>query len=494
MLLLPVSVRLAEDFTPCDTNTTPIRRCTIIPEADPVDMHSDMRGIIEEQRVSRRKPRAASDSRATVRGYVPLNGPDGRSRTAETPWVTNGSAAPVLSEFQQVDEFQVERLEQLPLQGRPTEPFVPSSTAPSLTGAFSIAGQRPARRRSDRLWLRRFVRPRRNMTSVLLESQRGAFTGIPACYLAPVIALPLALVALATLLNTVVASRPIIAERLGVEMPVMTDAALLLGSETPRIVGDGVPLSIDPSEYEKIRRAEYVVQPGDTISEIADGFDLDTGTILSMNPVDDVRRLLPGTILSIPNRDGLFHMVQPGDSLSGIADSYGTSVSAVLDANDVESSVLHVGDNLFIPGAFMSDQDLLLAIGELFRWPVRRFTFTSGFGMRVHPISGTWQMHAAIDLANQTGTPILAAGSGRIVHVENQPNNYGKMIIIDHGNGYRSLYAHLDTFGVSWGDYVVAEEQIGTMGSTGRSTGPHLHFSVFRGSQPIDPLSQLGDR
>lgn len=413
---------------------------------------------------------------------------EGRPVTAESVWVTDGSAAPALSDLQRIEDSEIERFEQVPVRSRPTEAFLPSSTVSS-----SMAQQQPARRRSDRLWLRRFVRPHRNMTSVLLESQSGAFTGIPTCYLALVIALPLALVALALILNTVIGSREIIAERFGVDMPVMTDTALLLGPENYRTMGDGEPLSIDPSDYEKIRRTEYVVQSGDTISEIAEAFDLDPGTILSMHPVD-VRRLLPGTKLSIPNRDGLLHSVQPGESLSRIADAYGIDVTAILDANDVESPVLPVGDTLFIPGASMGDQDYLLAIGELFQWPVRRFTFTSPFGMRVHPISGTWHMHTGIDLANRSGTPILAAGSGRVVHVENQITNFGKMIIIDHGKGYRTLYAHLDTFGVSWGDYVSAGEQIGTMGNTGRSTGPHLHFSVFRGSQPIDPLSQLADR
>ncbi len=331
------------------------------------------------------------------------------------------------------------------------------------------------------------------MTSVLLDSQTGVFTGVPVCYLALVIALPVALVGLALILNTVIASRGIIAERLGVQMPVMTDTALLIGPEPYRTVMDGEPLSIDPSSYEQIMLTEYEVQDGDTISEIAERFNLNPGTILSMHPVD-VRRLLPGTMLSIANRDGLFHAVQPGESLSGIADTYGIDVNAILDANDVESPVLQVGDNLFIPDVLMDDQDYLLAIGELFDWPVRSFTFTSGYGMRIHPISGTWQMHTALDLAGRTGTPILAAGSGRVIHVENQTSNYGKMIIIDHPTGYRTLYAHLDTFSVSLGDYVSAGTQIGTMGSTGRSTGSHLHFSIFRGFLPIDPLSQLGDR
>ena len=457
-------------------------------------MHSDMRGIIEEQRISRRKPRANANRRATANRESPVSDTEGRSWTTESAWVTNGSAAPVLSDPQPVDDLQFERFEQVPVPGRPTEPFLPSSTALSSTALSSTAQQRPARRRSDRLWLRRFVRPHRNMTSVLLGSQTSVFARIPACYLTPVIALPFALVALALILNTVIASRPIIAERFGVEMPVMTDAALLFGSESYPTVDDGEPLSIDPSAYEKIRRTEYIVLEGDTISEIAYKFGLDPGTILSMNPINDVRRLLPGTTLSIPDRDGQFHSVQPGESLSGIADTYGIEVSAILDANDVESPVLQVGDSLFIPGASMGDQDYLLAIGELFQWPVRSFTFTSGYGMRVHPISGTWHMHTGIDLANRPDTPILAAGSGRVVHVEHQISNFGKMIIIDHGNGYRTLYAHLDTFGVSWGEYVSTGEQIGTMGSTGRSTGPHLHFSVFRGAQPVDPLSQLGDR
>jgi murein DD-endopeptidase MepM/ murein hydrolase activator NlpD len=269
---------------------------------------------------------------------------------------------------------------------------------------------------------------------------------------------------------------------------------ILADAGTATTSDSGEPLSIDATAYEKIRRAEYVVQPDDTISEIAVGFGLDPGTILSMNPIEDVRRLLPGTVLYIPDRDGVLHTVLPGESIAGIAAVYGVEMIALVDANDIESPVLQVGDVLFIPGASMDWQDYLQAIGELFSWPVRSGSFTSGFGMRVHPISGIWHMHTGIDVANRLGTPVVAAGPGRVVHIEEQTANYGKMIILDHGNGYRTLYAHLDTFAVVQNEYVVAGEQIGTMGNSGRSTGSHLHFSVFRGSQPIDPLSQLGSR
>jgi len=248
---------------------------------------------------------------------------------------------------------------------------------------------------------------------------------------------------------------------------------------------------MDTTAFERIRRTEYVVQPGDTISEIAVRFGLDTGTLLSMNPIEDVRRLLPGTRLSIPDRDGLLHAVQPGESLYSIASSYGVGVPAILDANDLDTTVLQVADSLFIPGAEMDEEEYLLAIGELLNWPVRNFRFTSGYGMRTDPFTGEWRMHTGIDLANAVGTPIGAARGGRVVHVEASAGTYGNLVIIDHGGGTRTLYAHLDSFAVSTGQYVAPGQLIGRMGNTGRSTGPHLHFSVTRNGRWEDPLKHL---
>ena len=350
--------------------------------------------------------------------------------------------------------------------------------------------QRPDKRRRKQRRRDPASRLRGSSPQTLRLQPDRLFQGVPSCYLAVALAAPLAVVVLAVVLNTVVASRAILAEGVGVTVPVADDTTLLL-RDSDRSRSNGEPLSIDPSEYEKIRRTTYIVQRGDTISEIAYQFDLNPGTILSMNPINDVRRLLPGTQLYIPDRDGLLHAVQPGDSLSSIAGAYGITVSALADANDIDSPTLQVGDALFVPGASMDEQDYLLAIGELFQWPVRNFIFTSGYGMRTHPITGLWHMHTGIDLANRVGTPILAAGSGRVVHVEDQIANYGKMIIIDHGNGFKTLYGHLNTFGVVLGEWVTAGERIGTMGNSGRSTGPHLHFSVINGLRMEDPTRHL---
>ena len=447
-------------------------------------MQNDMQGIIEEQRVSRRQSRISRRGRWPARRNGRVGGATDNPPWEPAPWPATGKVVPALQDLKPVDiDAARRRSDQSSLYLRVLTDDRETGKPPSST-----AVQRPARRR-----LPAAARPgvRQSLTGVLNRGRGGLFARFPVCHVAILAAMPVALMAIAVVLNTVVVSRAIVAQGVGVVIPSAVEAELLVRDLARGRGGNGEPLSINPSDYEKIRRTTYVVKPGDTISEIAYRFDLEPGTILSMNPIDDVRRLLPGTELSIPDRDGLFYAVQPGDSLFSIAAAHGISMSALVDVNDVISPTLQVGDALFVPGASMDEQDYLLAIGELFQWPVRNFIFTSGYGMRIHPITGVWHMHTGIDLANRTGTPILAAGSGRVVHVEDQIANYGMMIILDHGNGFKTLYGHLDSFGVSKGQWVSAGERIGTMGSSGRSTGPHLHFSVINGLRMEDPTRHL---
>jgi murein DD-endopeptidase MepM/ murein hydrolase activator NlpD len=122
-------------------------------------------------------------------------------------------------------------------------------------------------------------------------------------------------------------------------------------------------------------------------------------------------------------------------------------------------------------------------------WPTKG-KLTSGFGNRKNPFGRGIRFHQGIDIANSPGTNILAASKGIVVFSGNR-TGYGKVVIINHGYGYETLYAHNQNLLVNVGDEVERGQVIGKMGSTGRSTGPHLHFEVHKDGKPIDPLKML---
>ena len=122
--------------------------------------------------------------------------------------------------------------------------------------------------------------------------------------------------------------------------------------------------------------------------------------------------------------------------------------------------------------------------------PIEEGWFSSNFGWRIDPFTGQKSFHEGIDFPAESGTPVVAAASGKVVHAEVHPA-YGKMIEIDHGNGLVSLYAHNSAIFVKEGDLVVRGQRIGTVGSSGRSTGPHLHFEVRLNGVPQNPARFL---
>jgi murein DD-endopeptidase MepM/ murein hydrolase activator NlpD len=191
--------------------------------------------------------------------------------------------------------------------------------------------------------------------------------------------------------------------------------------------------------------------------------------------------------------DGIPYIVMEGDTLSQISQSKGVPLEAILDANDIQSDIINPGTTLFIPGARMDRQELRLALGEQFMHPVRGARLSSPFGWRNDPITGVRRHHAAVDLAAPQGTPVRAAMDGRISALGFNAV-YGNFIIISHPGSYQSLYAHLHAVSVRRGDQVRQGAQIGTVGSTGHSTGPHLHFAIFRNGRAVNPLDLLGSQ
>lgn len=124
--------------------------------------------------------------------------------------------------------------------------------------------------------------------------------------------------------------------------------------------------------------------------------------------------------------------------------------------------------------------------------PVNNGAFSSFFGRRRDPFTGRWEPHMGLDIRTQIGTPVYSAADGKVIHVRREPA-YGKTVVIDHGNGYKTLYAHLNRFYVTKGQTVKRGDPIGEVGNTGRSTGPHLHYEVIHDNQHIDPLDYMFD-
>lgn len=257
---------------------------------------------------------------------------------------------------------------------------------------------------------------------------------------------------------------------------------------------DGKEISLETLTFsEPVTFQNYTVQSGDTISGITYKFGLtNISTLIAVNDIGNVRQLRSGQKLRIPSVDGLLHNVAASESLEGLSARYQVAVEDILDVNDLESATLIAGQQLFIPGAKMDAQSLQRAMGELFIWPLSgNYRITSRFGYRLDPFTGVPSSHTGIDLAMAQGTPIKAAMSGKIA-VVGYTNVYGNYVIIDHENGYQTLYAHLQKPApVKKGQRVAQGTRIGALGNTGYSTGPHLHFTVYKNGRLIDPETVL---
>lgn len=258
----------------------------------------------------------------------------------------------------------------------------------------------------------------------------------------------------------------------------------LMPAEAPS-QDETIPLDLT----ESFSWSSYRVKKGDSVSKIAAGFSISMDAIIASNGISNARRLREGETLRIPNMDGIPYTVKKGDSLSKISASLGVPLEAVLDANDIQSDTITQGMVLFIPGARMRSEDLKMALGELFIYPIRG-RLTSPFGWRNDPISGVRRFHAAIDLAAPLGVPVKAAMDGR-VSAAGVNATYGKFIILSHSGGYQTMYAHLSLVSVKQGDSLEQGAKIGEVGNTGYSTGPHLHFAVYKNGKAVNPLDFL---
>lgn len=233
----------------------------------------------------------------------------------------------------------------------------------------------------------------------------------------------------------------------------------------------------------------YTVASGDTVSGLAERFGITSETIMLTNDLWDPDSLQVGDDLLILPVSGLMHTVTEGDSLSYVALVYGVSPEAIAGFNDMaDPTLLQVGQKLVVPGGKIQMARGGSARGGRSVGPTGSFQWPAAGGISQYFGENG---HSGIDIAAQHGSPVYAADGGVVVTALKVDYGYGWHLVIDHGNGYRTLYSHLSDFHVDYGEQVGKGERIGSIGSTGLSTGPHLHFEVMIHGAYLNPLKLL---
>ncbi len=250
----------------------------------------------------------------------------------------------------------------------------------------------------------------------------------------------------------------------------------------------------------------YTVREGDNVASIAQRFNLQTSSIIWANKEleEDPNILLVGQVLNILPVDGVLYEVQPSDTLSGIAERFKVKMEDIIKYplnNLADGSNLVPGQRIIIPGGVKPtplrvvgvNQPRRVTPGTRYVGPAPSFMASGAFiwPTRGYLSQGYHAQHLGIDIANGVGTPIAAADGGYVTFAGWSPVGYGYMVTLDHGNGFTTLYAHLSQWYVNPGQSVAPGQVIGAMGSTGRSTGPHLHFEIRYNGVPMNPLIYL---
>jgi len=248
---------------------------------------------------------------------------------------------------------------------------------------------------------------------------------------------------------------------------------------------------------------KHKVKQGETLEAIAKQYELKTATLMGLNPEVRNGAVTVGQTLSIPPLDGLTYRFQNEENYTTVAKKFKIRADVLFERNGCQRKPKVV----FVPGAIWKPDpvpfnpviasrgsDNPAVIMQTGGYPLPyAVPVTSNYGWRMNPVTTIWSFHSGIDLGAPFGTPVLAAKSGRVEYA-GWGDGYGNLVELDHGStGTR--YAHLEAIYVSQGQSVAQGQQIGLVGSTGRSTGPHLHFEFMVSSDDgwiaLDPAPYL---
>lgn len=256
------------------------------------------------------------------------------------------------------------------------------------------------------------------------------------------------------------------------------------------------------SNLPKGETTEYRVQQGDTVSSISQKFGVNMDTIIWENNLKSVDAIKVNQILKILPVSGVKHTVKRGETIYSIAKDFQVDAQNIIDypfntfAND-ETFALAAGQELIIPDG-IKPKEVIIDTTRYATRTVAPIPGVVGEGNFMWPTSGYisqkyYWYHQAVDIANRANPDIVASQGGTVTTAGWNAGGYGNYVIVDHGNGYRTLYAHMlnNSMVVKAGQRVAQGQKLGIMGSTGRSTGTHLHFEVIGPGGKLNPLTVL---
>lgn len=275
-----------------------------------------------------------------------------------------------------------------------------------------------------------------------------------------------------------------------VEMPVALEGGTLLRPELPST-------TILQTRTEVV---EYEVQPGDTPWAIAEQFGISVATVLWSNNLNLWSTIRPGQKLTIPPVSGVLHTIKKGDTISAIAKRYNASAQEIQEFNNlIAEETLTLGQTLVIPGGrpYVAPQPLQVQ-RRVVQAPSPQAVVSTSTGQLVWPTPNSrritqyfrWQ-HTGLDIGDRKGNPIVAADSGIVEYSGWGAGGWGYTIVLRHAGGMKTRYAHASKLLVQTGAQVNKGDTIALIGSTGRSTGPHLHFGVYINGRAVNPLKYI---
>jgi murein DD-endopeptidase MepM/ murein hydrolase activator NlpD len=266
-----------------------------------------------------------------------------------------------------------------------------------------------------------------------------------------------------------------------------------------------------PDYDDRVHLIVYKIKKDENLSAISKKYNVSIDILKEINNIKKPELVKVNDKILVPSKKGIYYKIKSGDTLIKIAKKYNTKVELIAEHNKIENAKIIVDKSIFLPGVEQSKEiakdtqkkgersakkDSAVKSKEksndhkiVLSWPLRG-PITSGFGTRKNPLSKKKKFHCGLDIGANEGTSVKAAGDGKVIF-SGWKDVYGNMIVIEHENGYITVYAHNSINFVGENEEVKRGDVIASSGKTGAVTGAHLHFEVRKGVVPLNPFRIL---